>query len=51
MEVVSGMISKQEVDKVLCIGVPSIHEHVKQTLKSIDTFLLDLDIRLVRHFN
>lgn len=49
IEFVGELIHRQDVDRVLCIGTPTIHEHVKHNsqLSSIRSLLLDIDIRLV----
>lgn len=48
IELVSDLVSKQGVDGVLCIGVPTIHEAmVGSEATGVKSFLLDLDVRLV----
>ncbi|KAF6024032.1 ZCCHC4 [Bugula neritina] len=48
IDFISSTISTLHFDKVLCIGTPSIHEHIKHSgkHKSVATFLLDLDVRM-----
>ena len=48
-EILQDTIKTEEFDRVLCIGAPSIHESLQHTEPKVASFLLDLDIRLVKH--
>lgn len=36
-----------EIDSILCVGTPSLHQHVSERNLSFKTFLLDIDQRFV----
>ncbi|XP_067928630.1 rRNA N6-adenosine-methyltransferase ZCCHC4-like isoform X2 [Watersipora subatra] len=48
IEFLGAIILQNKADRVLCVGVPSVHEHVKRdaTMTGLSSFLLDIDVRL-----
>ncbi|KAB7504625.1 Zinc finger CCHC domain-containing protein 4 [Armadillidium nasatum] len=50
LKVIVQLMNDLEIKKVLCIGVPSVYEYVKNNL-SMKTFLLDIDDRYCNFFS
>jgi len=50
LDVIYGALRANKVKRVVCLGAPSVHEHIKAKCDKIESILIDIDQRLEQFY-
>ena len=50
LDVIYGALRANNVKRVVCLGAPSVHEHIKAKCDKIESILMDIDQRLAQFY-